>query len=133
MGTVLNVLKYAWMLKGPLSKLGSIVLKHKKKTGAAALAAVGIAILEGKMDISSIFTPETLSVVITAIITLVGGVGGKYIVNLINYVKVAREAFELLSVLIDSLSDGKLDPSEIQKIQKEYKDVINNLPKKKGE
>ena len=60
--------------------------------------------------------------VIAAVISFFLGIGVVAIL-IKKYVVVAREVTELITVVIDSIEDGKINDKEIAAILKEYKDI----------
>jgi len=73
------------------------------------------------MDLSNILTADNLSNILTAILTVGGAFGAKYVVKL---KKTLKELDELFTVVNDSLSDDAVTGAEIKKITKEAKDII---------
>ena len=68
--------------------------------------------------------------VIASIITFLLGIGVVG-VFLRKYALVAKEAAELINVVIDSIQDGKVNDAEIAAILKEYKDIPLAIQKMK--
>ena len=75
-------------------------------------------------------------VIATSIGTFILGIGivwkflGKWTIHAKRYVGVAKEALDLLDVVLKAVEDQKIDTIEVENIRKEAEELIKTLGKK---
>jgi hypothetical protein len=75
--------------------------------------------------VEEILTPEVIASIVGLIVLVGGATAVGIIAGLRNWLIKGRD---ILTVLIDTLEDGKLTPDEIRKITKAITDAIKNDP-----